>query len=186
MFIDILGPLLDSKLHESRDHVCLGHQCNLRPTSVLGRSKALKKGSEEGREGEREGGIKWRNKKKREPREWCHQDVDIGHCWLHFPSQEEQLTIMHGQGTAEERKRTRNRNQRMEMGHSSKIKHSLLPSQCCQWFTMNKCVYSNVFIPCWHMTCPDQPRLVDFRHKEWVLFWCEVAKKGQVDRGGGR
>lgn len=55
VFMDILGPLLDSKLHESRDNVCLGHHCNLRPSSVLGILRAFKKGREEGREGEKEG-----------------------------------------------------------------------------------------------------------------------------------
>lgn len=39
--------------------------------------------------------------KERKAGVWCHQDSDIGHCWFHSSSQEEQLTTVHGQGTTE-------------------------------------------------------------------------------------
>ena len=32
---------------------------------------------------------------------WYHQDGKIGHSWLHFPSQEQQLTTSQGQATTE-------------------------------------------------------------------------------------
>lgn len=47
-----------------------------------------------------------------------------------------------------ELKKENQNNHQREINYSDEIKYSLLTSQELQWFIMNECDHSNVFIPC--------------------------------------
>lgn len=121
--------------------------------------------------------------KESKPGEWCHQDDDkvlVDFTPLTRATNNYSWTRHHWGSS---KKRTEKRNPRREMRHHYKIKHSLLSPQQSQWFMMNKCDYSNVFLLCWQMTYSDQQRPVDVRDRSESCSDVKWQRRGRWTGG---